>query len=165
MTRRFVLIALSMIALVLDTPLWSQGRRDLSTDLCNLSLGACIQSGSEATSKELRPAPRKVVVLDDHDFMHGLPSKIGDVEIEYLEDSALRKRYAQLKRDLPVIALAPMQNRGEVLVVRCWSYSVKVQRKKVILGVLGGRDIEFRFDCTAGKYVLDRVNKWAFRVD
>jgi hypothetical protein len=165
MTRGFVLIALPMIALVLVTPLWSQGRRDLSTDLYNLSLGACIQSGSETTSRELRPATRKVMVLDDHDFIHGLPAKIGEVQLEYLQDSALRTRYAQLKRDLPVIALAPMQNRGEVLVVRCWSYSVKVQKKKMILGVLGGRDVEFRFDCTAGKYVLDRVNKWALRVD
>src|SRR4051812_8239055 len=148
MIREFVLIATSVIALGCEIPLWSQPQRDLSTDLYNLSLGACLPSGGETTTKQPRLAPGKIVVLDDHDFIRGLPTKIGDLEIEYLKDPALRRRYAQIKRDLPVIALEAMQNRGEILVVRCWNYLVKVQKKKMILGVLGGRDVEFRFDCT-----------------
>jgi hypothetical protein len=165
MNREFVLLAMSLIALGCEIPLWSQPQRDLSTDLYNLSLGACLSSEATTATKESRSAPGKIVVLDDHDFIRGLPAKIGDFEIEYLKDPALRQRYAQLKRDLPVVALSPMQNRGETLVVRCWNYSAKVQKRKLILGVLGGRDVEFRFDCTARKYVIGRVNKWAFRVD
>ena len=134
---------------------------DTKTDLYFLSMNACIQAISTSqTNPDQARAP--IAVLRD-----GITTDFPDDHghIEYLDSQGIRLRYAQTRKEFPAIAIAPIRNQGDKLVVRCWDYRVSIQKRKTILGVIGGWDVLWRHDCGNNKYVIEKVNRWFVRVD
>jgi hypothetical protein len=150
---------LSMIASVVRA--YSAVPLDTKTDIYYLSMDACLQSISAATT-DTRLARTPVIVLRD-----GITTDFPDDHghIEYLDSQGIRQRYAQTRKEFPAMAIAPMRNQGDKLVVRCYDYRVSIQKRKTILGVMGGWDVLWRHDCGNNKYVIEKVNRWFVRVD
>ncbi|MGC9971058.1 MAG: hypothetical protein ABSE56_10740 [Bryobacteraceae bacterium] len=143
----------------------AQTAPDAATDLYYLSMGACLQARAEhlrtpGTSTDYST----VIVRDDMEITHGLPASVGVFRIEYLDYAALKQRYTRSKAEFPAIAIAPMKNRGNLLIVRCWDYRVSVRGRKLVLGVAGGWDVQWRYDCTSGKYAVVNVERWTPRM-
>jgi hypothetical protein len=134
---------------------------DTKTDLYYLSMDACVQAIS-ISAAHTGQAQDPIAILRDgitSDFPDGLG------QVEYLDTPALRHRYAKIKKAFPAVAIAPIKNEGDKLIVRCWDYRVSIQKRKIVQGVIGGWDVFWRHDCGNNKYVIEKVNRWVFRVE
>ena len=137
----------------------AQAQPDVSTDLYYLSLDACLHARAD-DHKNSEMSPSGAIVLADTRITGGFPASVGPFRVEYLESAALKRRYAQSKTEFAIVGMTPMRNLKNLLIVRCWNYSVRVRSRKLILGVMGGWDVEWLYDCGSGNYAIVNVKKW-----
>ncbi len=52
-----------------------------------------------------------------------------------------------------------MREHQGSLIVRCAEFSASVRHGKLILGVYGGYEIYWRFDCSTNEYVKAKVDR------
>jgi len=128
----------------------------------NLSLyQRSLQAYVEAKA-ELGSTDDAILVLDN-DVVHDLfaarlfPAKIGSHTIECLNNKSIKDRYKKTGKQFRVVEVSPMRSQGNNLIVECREYGVSARGGKVILGVYGGYQIEWRFDCSKGEYVKTGV--------
>jgi hypothetical protein len=160
------IVAAALITIVSSAlPLLAQ-TEPVKSDFYFRSLSACLQARSEDhKNSDTRRDQGSVIVLREKHITRGFPTSVGMFRVEYLDGAALRRRHAQLKADFPVVGIAPVEMRGDLIVVRCSIYSFTVRttmlvRRKLVLGEFGGWDVQWRYDCISGKYVIGGVKKW-----
>jgi hypothetical protein len=100
-------------------------------------------------------------VLHDSHVVEKLPSKIGSSTIEYLTAESIQERFRRIGKDFPIVEILPMRSQHGLLVVGCAEFRVSVRHRKLVLGVFGGYEVHWRFDCSKGEYVKIKVERWS----
>jgi len=138
----------------------AQARPDVTTDLYYLSLNACLHARAEAYKSSETLSNYSVIVQDGAEITRGFPTAVDGFRVEYLDATSLKRRYTQSKAEYPIVALAPMKNVGNFLIVNCWDYRVRVRRRRLTFGVMGGWNVQWQYDCASGKYAIVDVKRW-----
>jgi hypothetical protein len=136
----------------------AQTKDDLS--LYQLSLLACVEAKTEHSV-----ARDNIVVMDNEVFHDShvaetFPPEIGSSAIEYLTRESIVKNYKKVGTGFPIVEILPMRNSHGFLIVGCAEYRVGVRHGKLVLGVFGGYEVHWRFDCSTDQYVKVKIERW-----
>ena len=99
-------------------------------------------------------------VLHDSHVVETFPPEIGSSSIEYLTTKSIVERYRRIGKAFPLVEILPMRNSHGLLIVGCAEYRVNVRHGKLVLGVFGGYEVSWRFDCSKDEYVKVKVERW-----
>jgi len=99
-------------------------------------------------------------VLHDSHVTETFPLKIGSATVEYLTAKSITERHKRSGKDFPIVEILPMRNSNGLLVIGCAEYRVNIRHGKLDLGVFGGYEISWRFDCSKAEYVRVKVERW-----
>jgi hypothetical protein len=128
--------------------------------LYQLSLSAYVEAKAE------QGATRNGIVVIDNEVLHDLhvaesfPPKIGLSTIEYLTTESITKRYKKVGKGFPIVEILPMRDLHGFLIVGCAEYRVDVRHGKLVLGVFGGYEVHWRFDCSKNEFVKVKIEHW-----
>jgi len=100
-------------------------------------------------------------ILQDAHVVEIFPPKIDSTPIEYLSANAIKERCRKTGQEIRVVELLPMREYQGLLIVRCAEFGAYVKHGKLILGVYGGYEVQWRFDCLKGEYVKVKENWYA----
>ena len=153
--------AVVLVLLCINSPF---AARSQETSLYLRSLTAYAQAGRPTVQDSGVLVVVKNNVVDDPALFYPLPTNVGSIRVEFVDDNALRARYRENKKAFWAIEIKPMVNRANELIVDCQEYRAAVRRGKVTLSVMGGVRIHWRFDSQIGDYVLTRVEPWKFQM-
>ena len=103
---------------------------------------------------------RHVIIQKDDQLNAGFPSRIGDVEIEYLTLDELRVRYASLKRPFPIFVMRPIANEDDRIVVSFTRYWFSATKKTNAFALEGGYRVLVRYDCSQKRFVVESAKLW-----
>ncbi|HEX7330991.1 MAG TPA: hypothetical protein VF290_05800 [Pyrinomonadaceae bacterium] len=101
-----------------------------------------------------------VIILKDHQINTGFPSRVGEVEIEYLTMDELRARYRSLKREFPIFIMRAMSNDGHRLVISFTRHWVTAAKRTNELSLEGGYTVVIGFDCVRKELVVESAKLW-----
>jgi len=160
MSRQLDSLCVLSLALLFSTygPVDAQTKDDGS--LYQKSLRAYAEAKSEQGGIKDNLVVRANNVIQDVHVAENFPSKIGSLTIEYLTDNLLLERYRRIGKGFPIVEILPMRNSLGLLVVGCAEYRVEVRHGKLVLGVFGGYEIHWQFDCSKHEYVSVNVKRW-----
>lgn len=102
----------------------------------------------------------QVIIQKDDQLNAGFPSRIGDVEIEYLTVDELRGRYESLKRSFPIFVMRPIANKDDRIVVGFTRYWFSATKKTNAFALEGGYRVELRYDCSQKQFVVEGAKLW-----
>jgi hypothetical protein len=102
----------------------------------------------------------KIIIQKDENLTANLPNNIGSQKIQIKDLSDIRDEFRRGKVKVPVTVVRPMENEGEKLIIRFTEYWVNFTDKKTEFSLEGGCKVEFLFDCTKRKYVINKVEFW-----
>jgi hypothetical protein len=129
--------------------------------LYQLSLMAYVEAKAEQGSTGNSIVVMVNSVLHDSHVVEIFPPKIGSATVEYLTAESMTERHRRIGKDFPMVEILPMRNSHDLLVVGCAEYRVTVRRGKLVLGVFGGYEVSWRFDCSKDEYVKVKVERWS----
>lgn len=134
--------------------------------LYQLSLMAYVEAKAEqgSTGNNIVVVVVNSVLHDSH-VVEIFPPKIGSATVEYLTPESITERHRRIGKDFPMVEILPMRNSHDLLVVGCAEYRASVRHGKLVLGVFGGYEVSWRFDCSKDEYVKVKVERWSPRVD
>ena len=135
-----------------------------NVSLYQLSLMAYVEAKAEQGSTDNIVVMVNSVLKDSH-VVEIFPLKIGSATVEHLTAKSMTERHRKIGRDFPTIEILPIRNSHDLLVVGCAEYRVTVRHGKLVLGVFGGYEVSWRFDCSKNDYVKVKVERWTPRVD
>jgi hypothetical protein len=152
-----------LVLLILSLP--SQGQetakskleRDLYYRALSAALTARAQDAKYASAND--PLDHVIIVKDDQ-LNVGFPTRIADVDIEYLTSDELRARHRSLKHEIPVFVMRPMSNEGDRLVVDFTRYWFSAAKKTNLMGLEGGYRVLFGYDCGQKEFVVESAKFW-----
>lgn len=101
-----------------------------------------------------------VIILEDHQLNAGFPSRVGDVEIEYLTMDDLRARYRSLKREFPIFIMRPLSNEGHRLVIGFTRHWFSASKRTNKLALEGGYTVVIGFDCAKKEFLVESAKLW-----
>lgn len=133
--------------------------------LYQLSLMAYVEAKANQGSTDNNIVVMDSSVVHDSHAVEIFPSKIGSATVEYLTSESIKKRHRRIGKDFPVVEILPMRNSHDLLVVGCAEHRVSVRHGKLVLGIFGGYEVSWRFDCSKNEYVKVKVERWSLRVD
>jgi|HubBroStandDraft_6_1064221.scaffolds.fasta_scaffold234921_3 hypothetical protein len=131
-----------------------------NVSLYQLSLMAYVEAKAEHGSTGDNIVVMVNSILNDSHVVEIFPPKIGSATVEYLTSESMKERHRRLGKDFPIVEILPMRNSHDLLVVGVAEYRVSVRHGKLILGVFGGYEVSWRFDCSKNEYVKVRVEGW-----
>jgi hypothetical protein len=102
----------------------------------------------------------QVIIMRDIQLNIGFPSRVGDVNIEYVTEDDLRAWHRSLKHEIPIFVMRPISNEGNRLVIgftRHWFSSTK---KTNAMGLEGGYRVVMAYDCARKEYVVESAKLW-----
>lgn len=102
----------------------------------------------------------QVIIQKDDQLNAGFPSRIGDVEIEYLTADELRGRYRSLKRTFPIFVMRPIANEDDRIVVSFTRYWFSATKKTNAFALEGGYRVVLRYDCSQKEFVVESAKLW-----
>jgi hypothetical protein len=136
-----------------------------NVSLYQLSLMAYVEAQAEHGSTGDNIVVMVNSILNDSHVVEIFPPKIGSATVEYLTSELMKKRRRRIGKDFPIVEILPMRNSHDLLVVGVAEYRVSVRHGKLLLGVFGGYEVSWRFDCFKNEYVKVKVEHWSLRVD
>ena len=92
----------------------------------------------DAKSASVEDPLRNVIIVRDIQLNEGFPSRVGDVEIEYLYEDDLRARHRSTKHEIPVFVMRPISNEGNRLVIDFTRYWFSATKKTNMMSLEGG---------------------------
>jgi hypothetical protein len=97
------------------------------------------------------------LILERNDLTEGLPARLGDHEIEYLDVGQLSARYHKLHKEFAVLRIHPMRNSGSSLKIYIGVYWFSSNKDHVVYAFSEWSNVEFRYDCEDRKWVINEV--------
>jgi len=128
--------------------------------LYQLSLAAYVEAKTDHSSATNNIVVLDNIVLGDSHVAEIFPPKIGSSTIEYLNTKAIVERHKKLGKGFPIVELLPMRNSHGFLIVGCAEYHADLRHGKLVLGVFGGYEVYWRFDCSKDQYVKVKIERW-----
>lgn len=105
----------------------------------------------------LRTDYHYMTVERNPDITNGLPSRLGDYRVSYLDSDEQVARYKKVRKSFSILRIHPIQNDGPRLQVQVSVYYVSYHRGRLGLALSDWSKVEFRYDCQAQKYVVSTV--------
>jgi hypothetical protein len=102
----------------------------------------------------------RVIIQSDIQLNNGFPTRIGNVQIEYLGVDELRERYRSWKYEIPVFVMRPITNENQRLVVGFARYWFSATKRTNSFGLEGGYRVLLRFDCSQNDFVIESTTLW-----
>lgn len=104
---------------------------------------------------------QSVIIMKDLQLNVGLPTRVGDVEIEYLNEDDLRARHRSLKHEIPVFVIRPLSNEGHRLVIGFTRYWFSATKKGNAMALEGGYRVVIGYDCARKEFVVESAKLWS----
>ncbi len=150
--------------------------QDAKESLYSRGLRACVEKEIQEYSKFSDRDLRNVIVLKNSQLTDKLPPQLGEIKIQYLDNSELAqifklrpKNEKKLRDAIPVIEIYPLFDEGDKLFfayANFWfRYAEKggwFSRKRIIYGLSleGGCRAEIRFDPAEKRFQIEQVKLW-----
>jgi hypothetical protein len=112
-----------------------------------------------AEAKAQRDGPGHDIIVMESSILRDIrdseifPSAINSSAVEYLATRTIKQRCQKTGKPVPIVDLLPMRERKGLLIVRCAEYGAYTRHGKLILGVYGGYEVYWRFDCSTNEYI------------
>ncbi|MBZ5593412.1 MAG: hypothetical protein LAP39_14310 [Acidobacteriia bacterium] len=154
--------SLLVLSLMLSLPALEEVNAQTKDNLSlyQLSLVAYVEAKADHSSPANNIVLLDNIVLHDSHVAEILPPKIGSSTIEYLNTKSIAERHKKLGKGFPIVEILPMRNSNGFLIVGCAEYHADVRHGKLILGVFGGYEVYWRFDCSKDQYVKVKIERW-----
>ena len=157
-------VILSLLLLVILSPAsraQESGQGKIEEGLYYRALVAAIAARAQDAKYASANDPRRhvIIVKDDHLNIE-FPSRVGDVQIEYLTADDLRARHRLLKHTVPVFVMRPMVNEGDRLIVSFIRYWFSATNKTNNFAVEGGYRVVLQYDCSQKNFVVESAKLW-----
>lgn len=150
--------------------------QDANQSLYSKGLRACLEKEVQQYSKFSERDLRNVIVLKNYQLTDKLPPQLGEIKIQYLDNSELAQKFKSRKKnekkmrdEIPIIEMYPLYDEGNKLYFAYNNYwfgsSEKggfFTRKRTIYShsLEGGRHAEIGFDPATGAFKIERVKLW-----
>lgn len=141
------------------------------TSLYQRALSACVikeleEYGDQGQETRLRFSNR--VVFQNAIFTDELPTKFGDVNVEYLEYETIVERYRMnrankskdRREEIFVTEISPMINQGTTLKISLREWWVSYKKKILNKALEGGCIVDFEFDTQLKDFVIKKTDTW-----
>ncbi len=112
---------------------------------------------STAQSNRVPTNYHKMIVEKNPHITEGLPARLGDYQVEYLEPKELIERYKRLRKEYAILIAAPMINEEERLKIRFIVYWISYKKGRLMYALSEWSEVYFRYECESRKYVIDEV--------
>jgi hypothetical protein len=136
--------------------------KDAPSTVSNLyarALSACLAKELEEYGKlGTRADYENWVVERNIHLTDNLPTRFGNIEVEYLDSETLRERYQKTRKKIQVLSLRPMKNEGTTLIVSIANYWFSYTKKSYNYGLEGGCTVNFDFDSSQNDFALTKIN-------
>jgi hypothetical protein len=112
-----------------------------------------------AEAKAVRDGPGHNVTVMESSILRDVhdtemfPSAINSSAVEYLATKTIKQRCQKTGKPVPIVEVLAMRERKGLLTVRCAEYSAYTRHGKLILGLHGGYEVSWRFDCTTHEFI------------
>ena len=157
-------IILSLLILVLtSSPSLAQerGQITLEHNLYYRALVATLAARAKDSKYASANDPLdRVIIQNDIQLNNGFPTRIGDIQIEYLGVGELRDRYRSLKRELAVFVMRPIANENNRIVIGFARYWFSATKRTNSFALEGGYRVVLRFDCSQNDFVIESTTLW-----
>ena len=158
---KILLCALVFLVLPLHSQAQETDRAKLAENVYYRALVAVLTARAQDAKYASANDPRQhVIILKDHQINAGFPSRVGDVEVEYLTMEDLRTRYRALKREFPIFIMRPMSNEGHRLVIGFTHHWFSSTKRTNELSLEGGYTVAIGFDCVRKELVVESAKLW-----
>lgn len=98
----------------------------------------------------------QVIFLEENSFVtDGLPSKLGGLEVQYLDIQELQKKAK--KGEVELIRIVPLRFRNQEFFVNLITFGVTYRRKNFNFVNQGGVQAIFTYDDDIGKFVFKEI--------
>jgi hypothetical protein len=156
---------LFLCTLILIFPLDLQAQQihkmELEENVYFRALGAVLTArAKDAQSASVKDSLQHVIIMRDIHLNVGFPSRVGDVEIEYLDEDDLRARHRSTKDEIPVFVMQPMSNDGNRLVINFTRYWFSATKKTNMMSLEGGYRVVMVYDCVRKEYAVESAKLW-----
>jgi hypothetical protein len=121
--------------------------------MCQCSLAAYAEARAERTGPDNNIIVLANSILKDSHVAEIFPPKIGSSTVEYLAAKVIKERCRRTGKPIPIVELLPIREDQGFLVVRCAEFGAYTRHGKLILGVYGGYEVYWRFDCSRNEYI------------
>ena len=152
----------ALVLLVFAPPLRAQevDRSKLDQNIYYRALVAMLSARARDNVEDTRDPARHVLIVSDIQLNDGFPTRVGDVEIEYLDSAELRSRYRTMKREIPLFVMRPMKSEGNRLVVGFTRYWFRATKKSDEMSMEGGYNVAVLYDCARKEFVVENATLW-----
>lgn len=127
------------------------------------ALSACLSKEAEEFGRlELQPRSNFANrVVEQNNFLTDkLPTKFGDIRVEYLDADALRERYQKTRQQIQILSLRPMKNKGATLKISIADYWFSYSKNSYNYALEGGCNVDFKFDAVQENFVIAKLDLW-----
>lgn len=137
-------------------------------------LQACLEKEIDAYARVTKSDRHDILIEYNFDITRKLPTQLGEIKLQYLNDSELAKKYnalpkAERERGLPVKKVFPLSDKEDKLIFaynNYWfTYTEKggvFSRKKYMFGwaLEGGCHAHIGLDTTLRNFGIEKVELW-----
>ena len=160
-TMKLLLCALVFLILPLRLQAQETDKTKLEKNLYFRALVAMLTARAQDAKYASANDPlQRVIIIKDLELNVGLPTRVADVEIEYLNEENLRSRHRSLKHEIPVFVMRPMSNEGNRLIIDFARYWFSATKKTNMMGLEGGYRVVMVYDCARKEYVVESAKLW-----
>ena len=121
--------------------------------LYQCSLVAYAEAKAERDGPGHSIAVMESIVLKDVRDTESFPSVVNSSAVEFLTTKSIKQRCRKTGKPFGIVEILPMRERNGVLIVRYAEFSADTRHGKLILGVYGGYEVFWKFDCASNKYI------------
>jgi hypothetical protein len=134
-------------------------------DLYSLALQASILQmekewghlGHSGLEDEIPTDYRHMIVQKDPSITDKLPTDFEGHSIEYLDNRQLIDHYRKVNKTFETLKIGPIHNEGAVLTIVVSTQWFSYKKHRLLLAVSDWSDVEFRYDCERGAFVISSV--------
>lgn len=163
-SRRPLVLAIVTFVLTAHVAIAQTPSASAKDDLYSLALQASIlQMEKEwghlgpSAFEGIPPDYHRMIVQKDPSITDKLPTDFEGRSIEYLDNQQLIDRYRRLNRPFETLRVGPIRNEGAVLRIVVSTYWVSYKKHRLLFGYSDWSDVEFRYDCEHGTFVIASV--------
>lgn len=156
MTKRPLLLLL--VVAFLSSSTTAQTTKQLTeANLYYRALFASLDKMDREWGGQGRTDYHNMVVQNNRSITEGLPSRLGDYRVEYLEPQELIDRYKKLRKEFAILVAYPMVNEGERLEITFNVYWISYKKSSLNYALSDWSKVYFRYECDKREYVVDEV--------
>jgi hypothetical protein len=100
---------------------------------------------------------QNMIVEKNREITEGLPSKLGEYRVEYLDSQGLINKYKKWRKPFAILIAHPMINEGSHLKISFTVHWFNYDKGRSLYELSDWSNVYFRFDCEKREYVIDEV--------